>query len=115
MSNRPSPQIFARYSYYLAFVSSGIILLSLLLSAIPGDVGSVLVNVVWLAFISGIAGTFMGWAATSDFKRRPADDESIHQARIGFRINLGATIVMVLMALIGVVMRILSSISAPIQ
>lgn len=107
MKNRPDPETFARYSYLLAYVSSGIILLSLIISIIPLAIATVLSNVIWLALISGIAGTFLGFAANSDFKRYPGSPEAVHAARVGFRLNLFATIVIMLFAVIGVAARLM--------
>lgn len=113
MRNRPDPEVFARYSYNLAFVSSGIIFLAIIISLIPLPIAAVLVNVIWLTLISGIAGTFMGFAANNDFKRYPGSDEAVHAARVGFRLNLFATIVVLLFALIGILAKVLSS--TPVQ
>jgi len=109
LKNRPDPETFARYSYLLAYVSSGIILLALVISVIPLPIAAALSNVIWLALITGIAGSFMGFAATSDFKRYPGTPEAVHAARVGMRLNLFATIVITVFALIGVAARILTS------
>ena len=109
MRNRPDPEVFAHYSYLLAFTSAGIILLSFVFWLIPGQIAGVLVNVIWLALISGIAGTFMGFAANSDFKRSPGSTQAIHEARVGLRINLITSIVMILFVLIGVAVRVFLS------
>lgn len=109
MKNRPDPETFARYSYLLAYVSSGIILLALVISVIPLPIAAVLSNVIWLALISGIAGTFMGFAANNDFKRYPGPPEAVHAAKTGMRLNLFATIVIVAIALIGLAARLMAS------
>jgi len=113
LKNRPDPETFARYSYNLAYVSSGIILLAIIVSLIPLPIAATLANVIWLALISGVAGTFMGFAANSDFKRYPGSEEGIHAARVGFRLNLFATIVVTGIALIGVLAQVIAS--QPIQ
>ena len=109
LKNRPDPETFARYSYLLAYVSSGIILLALIISIIPFPIAATLSNVIWLALITGIAGTFMGFAANSDFKRFPGTPEAVHAARVGMRLNLFATIVITVFALIGVAARLMTA------
>ena len=109
LKNRPDPETFARYSYLLAYISSGIILLALIISFIPLPIATVLSNVIWLALITGIAGTFMGFAANSDFKRFPGTPEAVHAARVGMRLNLFASIVIAVFALIGVAARLLTA------
>lgn len=109
MNNRPDPETFARYSYYLAYASSAIILLSLIFWIIPGPVGTVLSNMVWLALVTGIAGTFMALAARSDFKRVPASEEAAHAAKFGLRLNLLTTVVVILFAVIAIAAQIMSS------
>jgi hypothetical protein len=113
MKNRPDPETFARYSYNLAYVSSGIILLAIIVSLIPLPIAAVLSNVIWFALISGVAGTFMGFAANSDFKRYPGSAEGVHAAKMGLRLNLFTTIVVLSIALVGLLAQVLAS--APIQ
>ncbi len=111
MSNRPDPVVFARYSYILAFVSAGIIFVTLLLyvPVLPEDLRRVLVNIVWLALITGGVGTFMAYAARSDFRRNPGPLSAINQARIGFRVNLGALSVTLVWAVMVIIIRILAA------
>jgi hypothetical protein len=95
MNRRPDPITFARWSYILAIVSDVIIILALILGFLDFDGVEVIINIFWLAMITGGVGAFMGWAASSDFKRRPGPQESMDQARVGFRINMlavGATL-----------------------
>jgi hypothetical protein len=95
---RPDPADFALYSYTLAFASSGIVTLAIILSMLK----SPLVQILWLALLTSAVGTFLGSAARSDFKQRSASEEAKHQANVGFRVNLGVLIVMLIMALIAV-------------
>lgn len=106
MRNRPDPEVFARYSYLLAFASGGIIIVSAVFWLIPGPVAAALVNVIWLALITGVAGTFMGFAANSDFKRSPGSEQAVNEAKVGLRINLLTSIVMILFVLLGIAIRI---------
>jgi hypothetical protein len=115
MKNRPNPEVFAYYSYRLAYVSSGIVLLSIIISIIPGPITGALSNIIWLALVSGIAGTFMGFAASSDFKRVPGSAEAVHAARVGFRLNLFTTIVVVAIAVIGFVGSAIASMPIQVQ
>jgi hypothetical protein len=113
MNNRPDPEMFARYSYYLAFVSAFILLLTFLIRFVRVPIASVLINLVWLALVTGIVGAFMGFAASRDFKRKPASDDIMHEARIGFRINLGVTLIMLLLGFFAIVIQVVTS--TPIQ
>ncbi len=95
MSNTSRPGQFATYSYYLAFVSSGIVLIAFVASMLK----SPLFNVVWLALITGAVGTFFAMAARSDFKRKGASPEDENRARVGFRVNLATTIFMLILVI----------------
>ena len=115
MGNRPDPVMFARYSYYLAFVSASIMLATFLISFVRLPIASVLVNIVWLVLVTGIVGAFMGFAANRDFKRKPGSAQAMREAGIGFRVNLGATIVTVLFAIFAIIIRILSTVPITIR
>jgi hypothetical protein len=98
---RPSPAAFARYSYILAFVSSGVVTLAIILSMLK----SPLVYIVWLALLTSAIGTFLSSAARSDFKhkQRSVTEEAKHQANVGFRVNLAFLILLLILALIAIV------------
>jgi hypothetical protein len=115
MNNRPDPEMFARYSYYLAFASAFILLVAFLVSFLPAPISAILVNVVWLALITAIVGTFLGFAATRDFKRTPGSDQSMREARVGFRINLIAGTVMILIAVLAIIIRVITSSPVVVQ
>lgn len=109
MANRPDPATFAKYSYYLAYVSAGILLLGFLLSFVRLPIASVLIQIVWLALVTGYVGMFMGYAASRDFKKKPGPDEAMNQARIGFRVNMGAAAATTVLAIFSIIIRILAS------
>lgn len=99
--NRPDPETFARASYYLAFVSSGILTLAMIL----GFLGSSLSSIMWLCLLTSAIGTFTGYAARADFKRNPPEDGSlVMRAMTGLRINLGVLIVMILASIIAIIL-----------
>jgi hypothetical protein len=100
MSNSSRPGQFATYSYYLAFASSGIVLIAFLASAVLRNSG--FYNVVWLALITGGVGTFFALAARSDFKHQAATEEDERHVRVGLRVNL-ATLVFMLIIVIFVI------------
>jgi hypothetical protein len=104
--NRPDPVTFAKYSYILAFVSSGILTVTIILGLIPGDAIAPLRQVMWLALFTSAVGTFLGYAARSDFKRNPVGDDLMRKAGVGFRINLIAFVVMLLVAIIAIVVNV---------
>jgi hypothetical protein len=99
MSDSSRPSQFAAYSYYLAFVSSGIVLIAFVASILK----SPLFNIVWLALITGAVGTFFAMAARSDFKRKGASPEDENRARLGFRVNLATSIFMILLVIFMIV------------
>lgn len=101
MKNRPDPVMFAKLSYYLALASSGILLVSVVLALVRISAGPFL----WLALPTSAAGTFLAWAARSDFRARPGPDEAAQQARTGWRVNLLALIVMLLMVVVVIIVR----------
>ncbi len=112
MSNRPDPVLFARYSYYLAFASAAILLIAFIISVashvVQSDLPGILIHVVWLALITGGVGTFLAYAARSDFKRNPGPAEAVIQARIGWRVNLGALAVLAVSAFFIIIIRLLA-------
>jgi hypothetical protein len=97
---RPDPADFALYSYTLAFVSSGILTLTFIL----GLLRSPLVQIMWLALLTSAVGTFLGSAARSDFKHRSRSvtEDVEHKANVGFRVNLGFLIVLLILALVAI-------------
>ncbi|MBN1120432.1 MAG: hypothetical protein JXJ17_05100 [Anaerolineae bacterium] len=95
MSDSSRPGQFAAYSYYLAFASSGIMLIAFVASMLK----SPFFNIVWLALITGAVGTFFAMAARSDFKRKGASPEDEQRARVGFRVNLATSIFMILLVI----------------
>jgi hypothetical protein len=99
MSNSSRPGQFATYSYYLAYASSGIVLIALVASML----NSPLFHVVWLALVTGGVGTFFAMAARSDFRRQGASPEDEQHARLGFRINLATSIFMIVLVIFTVV------------
>ena len=111
MSNRPDPIRFARYSYYLAFASALIVLMVFVISLpfFRSDLTSALVNVVWVALITGGIGTFFAYAARADFKRTPGPAEAVRHARVGWRVNLGALLVVLVWAAFYVVISLIAS------
>ena len=100
MSNQSRPGQFATYSYYLAFVSSGIMLIAFVAQLLNLRV---IFNIVWLSLITGAVGTFFAMAARSDFKRVGATEEDEARARVGLRINLAATIFMLIVVVFAIV------------
>ena len=111
MSNRPDPIRFARYSYYLAFVSALIVLMVFIFSLpfLRSDLTTALVNIVWVALITGGIGTFLAYAARADFKRTPGPAEAVRHARVGWRVNLGALLVVLVWAAFYVVISLIAS------
>ena len=111
MSNRPDPIRFAKYSYYMAFVSAVILLLAFILSMpfFRSELTEALINIVWLALISGGIGTFLAFAARSDFKRSPGSAEAVRHARVGWRVNIGALFVVLVTAAFVVAIRVIAS------
>lgn len=117
MSNRPNPAQFAQYSYILAITSAGILALAFLLSVLSGllETGSLKSamttfagTIVWLVLLTGSIGAFMGYAANVDFKSQSVSADLLTKARIGFRINLGALIVTLLLAILSLVFAFLA-------
>src|SRR5512139_2268776 len=99
MPNRPDPAQFARYSYILSLVSTGILTLAVLIAFIPVDAIKPLFHIVWLTIVTGAVGAFMGYAARADFKAHPPEHPELeHQARSGFRTNVFALAVTLLLA-----------------
>ncbi len=108
MSNRPNPAQFAQFSYILAIVSAGILGLTFVLSIIPsGATKSIAGIIVWAVLLTGSIGAFMGYAANVDFKAQSVSADLASKARIGFRINLGALIVTLLLAILSIGIAIL--------
>ncbi|MBN1429342.1 MAG: hypothetical protein JXB07_13295 [Anaerolineae bacterium] len=108
MSNRPDPAQFAQYSYILAVVSAVILGLAFVLGLFDDPIKSFAGIIVWLVFLTGSIGAFMGYAAKSDFKAQTPPPELAHKARIGFRVNLGALAVTILLALLSLVITFLT-------
>lgn len=103
MPNRPDPAQFAQFSYILAIVSASILGLWFVLGLIPNTVTQAISNVIiWLVLLTGSIGAFMGYAAGVDFRAQSAPEDLVKKARTGFRINLAALIVTILMALLAV-------------
>jgi uncharacterized Tic20 family protein len=107
MSNRPNPYTFAEFSYTLAFASAIILLVSVVLGFRLFDAIGFLRNIVWLALFTSAVGTFLAWAARSDFKRHPAPADIDRKARAAFRINLITLILMLLLLVITIVGTVL--------
>ncbi len=103
MHNRPDPALFARLSFYLGYASSGIIFLSLVLVLLRSSAS----QIMWLALITSAAGTFMAWAARTDFREAPGTEEAARMAQIGWRVNLIALSLMALLLLLTIVLRLL--------
>ena len=99
---RPDPFTFAEYSYILAFISSGILSLTLLLGLPLFRAVSQLNQIMWFAMFTSAVGTFLAYAARNDFKRQPAPEDVIKKAKIGLRIHAGILILMTVLALIRV-------------
>lgn len=104
---RPDPETFAAYSYYLAFASSIILTLTFILGLIPVPALQTLRQIIWLVLFTSAIGAFLGYAANADFKRRrrEPDEQAVRQARVGFRINLVALIVMLLILILVIVIN----------
>lgn len=98
MSSRPSAVQFAQWSQYLAYATSAIMLLALILNWAGTPFGAI----VWFAFLTSAAGAFMGWAARRDFKAQPGPEDAMLMARRGWRTNLIAFILLTVM-LLGVI------------
>src|SRR5574341_863408 len=84
--NRPDPRTFVLYSYYLAFASSGVMLLTFLFALVP--FARPLVHVMWLALITSPIGVFLGVTARSDFKDQEVEEALKRKMGIGIRVNL---------------------------
>ncbi len=112
MSNRPEPSVFAQGSYILAFVSAFILLASFFLGFRIFDSVRFLRQIVWLALITSGIGSFLAYAARSDFKRRGGSDELQRRARIGWRINLATFVLLVILAVIQIVVLAMPGIGA---
>lgn len=82
--NRPDAAQFAKWSYYLSFATSGIMLLGLLL----GFARTPLAGVIWLSFVTSAVGAFMAWAAKNEFKTKPPSDDVMMMAKRGWRVNI---------------------------
>ena len=108
MPNRPNPAQFAQYSYILAVVSAGILGLSFLLAVLPDPLKSVASIIVWLVLLTGSIGAFMGYAARTDLKTQSAPADLVAKARTGFRVNLGAFVVTILLAILSLGIRLLA-------
>lgn len=109
MPNRPDPAQFARLSYTFAAISAGILGLAFVLGLIPTDITKTASSmIIWLVLLTGSIGAFMGYAANADFKAQSAPDDLIRKARVGFRINLGALIVTLLMAVLAIALTFLA-------
>ncbi len=106
MSNSSRPGQFATYSYYLAFVSSGIVLIAFAASIFKSPI----FNIVWLALITAGAGTFFALAARSDFKRQAASEEDESHVRVGLRVNLATLIFMIIIVIFVIVVSALPGI-----
>ena len=115
MTNRPDPIRFAKYSYYMAFASALILLVAFIFSLpfLRSDLSSALINIVWLALITGGIGTFLAYAARADFKRAPGPAEAVRHARVGWRVNLGALFVVLVTAAFVIAIRIIAAGQGP--
>jgi hypothetical protein len=107
MSNSSRPGQFATYSYYLAFASSGIVLIAFIASMFKSPI----FNIVWLALITGGVGAFFALAARSDFKRQAATEEDERHLRVGLRVNLATLVFMVIIVIFVVVISSLPGMS----
>jgi hypothetical protein len=110
--NRPDAAQLAKWSYYLAYGTSGFLALGFIL----GLARSPLQAIMWLAFLTSAAGAFMAWAAKSEFKRqRSSDTQAVKHAHQGWRVNLSGFVVLILILVFMVILRIvLSQFSEPI-
>jgi cytochrome b561 len=107
MTNRPDPTAFADISYILAFVSAFILLLTFGLGFVRTAFFDTLQQVIiWFALVSGGIGTFLAYAARSDFKRYSGPADAQRKARVGWRVNLATLIFMLLYVLTFVVVRV---------
>lgn len=111
MESRPDPVQFARISYAMGFVTSGILALAFIL----GMVGLGLGWIVWLALISSAAGTFMAWAARRDFKTQPAPPEIERNLKVAWRVNLGSLILMFLVLILYLIIRLVFTTTGPAE
>jgi hypothetical protein len=103
MEKQSNTETFAQWSYYLGYASSGIMLLSFIL----GMASPLIANILWLALITSAIGTFMAWVARSELKTAPASDNVMQMAKVGWRVNLMALIVMLLLVIMNVILRLL--------
>src|SRR5688572_7329309 len=92
----------AQWSYYLAYASSGILMLAFIFSLLRVP----LTPIVWLALITSAVGTFMAWTARREFKARPGPADSVKMARMAWRVNLGALIVMLIAVVLVVILQL---------
>lgn len=111
MNSRPDPVQFARLSYAMGFVTSGILALAFIL----GMVGVGLGWIVWLALVSSAAGTFMAWAARRDFKTQPPPPEIERTLKVAWRVNLGSLILMFIVLILYLIIRLVFSTGGPEQ
>lgn len=109
MTNRPSPALFAKYSYYASWASLAAILIMIVLTFFGhGDVIVILANtILWLTVAVSSVGTFLGYAARADFKNRPGEEEAMKQANLGFRYNGWAAAATLLFGLFTIIVRFL--------
>lgn len=101
--NRPDPRTFVLYSYYLAFASSGVMLLTFLFALVP--FARPLVHVMWLALITSPIGVFLGVTARSDFKDQEVEEALKRKMGIGIRVNL---LTLIFMLLVGVAFMVVN-------
>jgi hypothetical protein len=107
---RPDPGLLAEISYYLAFASTGLLLLTFLLGLARVEALRPLGQLIWLVLITSAAGTFLGFAARSDFKRIEPTDRDVRRLRLGLRVNLMALGFMVLFVLFVIVVALLPNV-----
>jgi hypothetical protein len=104
MSNRPDPRLFAQASYTLAFISAFWITFALIpIKPLDG----VRQYLMWVPLILSAVGAFLGYAARSDLKHTPADDNTMRKARVGWRVNLIIFVTMLLLVVTVIVLFVL--------
>lgn len=110
--NRPDAALLAKWSYYLSYGTSGLLLLGFLL----GFARSPLSAILWLAFLTSAVGSFMAWAAKGELKRQKSSDAaSLKWAKQGWRVNFSGFMMLILLLVFIIVLRVvLSQFNAPV-
>nr|MBN1229669.1 hypothetical protein [Anaerolineae bacterium] len=108
---RPDPAMFVEISYYLAFASTGILLMTFILGVLRIEALRPLGQLIWLALITSAVGTFLAFAARSEYKKAEPTDEEAYKLRIGLRVNLATLAFMIIFALFVIVVALLPTIT----